>query len=665
MKKRGVLALFLVLLSFLALLSLPLAAAETPDNSLYRYDQLDLRLTLNGGFELIPQAANSRMKDATAQLLLVPKEDFRQQLTKLETEGERQDGSIRFYWNDKKIEEKSFSYKADIHNTNERLRVQRKIPYPLSSEGIKGQEQYLLPTLTIDSNHPSIAAKAAELAEGEDDLFHVVFNLASWVEGNVKYDLNTLTETASQKASWVLENKQGVCDEMTSLFVAMARSLGIPARFASGISYTTLDLFDENWQPHGWAEAYFPGLGWVPFDITFGEYGYVDVTHIKLRDGFDPSEPATRYQWIAENVDLRSQDLRFGVQIMNRGKLFPEEIQLEQEILAPQTGFGSFNLVKGILRNTADYYAATSLQLAAPDEITIIGRNKRTLLLKPKEVKETYWLIEVPRDLKEGFSYTFPLLIYSEKNVSVQDEFSVQDGKNTFTRQEIEKVVVSDEDKSYNRKVTGSCDNPAEIAQNQPTTITCTLKNGGDVPLQKVNFCINDICEMVDIPVAKEVTQQVTVKADTIGWNKLFVTAENALIEKKLSFGYLVVDLPKIAVKAEYPSQVSYPDAFRMTLHLSKASLTLPQQVTVLLQGPLFENKWEISELQQDEILAINLNDIKMSGSNTFTVTTTWKDKSGRAYSEKQEIVIAAKGKTFTDTIKMLFNKLAVWLMSE
>ena len=74
MKKVGGLLLFIVILSFVAM---PLVAEEAPDNTLYRYDQLDLRLTLNGGFELLPQAANSRMKDVSAQLLLYPEEDFR------------------------------------------------------------------------------------------------------------------------------------------------------------------------------------------------------------------------------------------------------------------------------------------------------------------------------------------------------------------------------------------------------------------------------------------------------------------------------------------------------------------------------------------------------------------------------------------------------------
>ena len=84
-----------------------------------------------------------------------------------------------------------------------------------------GLEQYLEPTETIDSDHPDVIAKASELAEGEDDLFVVAFKLASWVEENINYDLKTLDVSVSEKGSWVLQNKRGVCDEMASLFVAI------------------------------------------------------------------------------------------------------------------------------------------------------------------------------------------------------------------------------------------------------------------------------------------------------------------------------------------------------------------------------------------------------------------------------------------------------------
>ena len=79
---------------------------------------------------------------------------------------------------------------------------------------------------------------ASRIAHGEDDLYKVLFKLGIWIENNIVYNMSSLTADAAQKSSWVLENKYGVCDELTSLFISMARSLGIPARFA-GIVYTS------------------------------------------------------------------------------------------------------------------------------------------------------------------------------------------------------------------------------------------------------------------------------------------------------------------------------------------------------------------------------------------------------------------------------------------
>ena len=384
------------LLIIILLLLIPLAVAE--ENNLYLYDSLELYLNINGEFDLIKESNSASLKEVSTKLLLYPQKNYRQEILNINTIGEVEEDKIVFAWTDKKIEEKEFSYTATIKTNNERVKVKNKVSFPL--KGIDKYKEYLLPTETIDSDNSKIIQQATGLVEGEDDAFKAVFKLASWVEENVEYDLTTLNAETSQKASWVLENKNGVCDEMTSLFIAMARSVGIPARFVSGISYSTSELFTENWQPHGWAEVYFPEIGWVDFDITFGEYGYIDVTHIKLRDGFDPVEPATEYEWLANDVSLETKQLDLAVNIKKQGNLEPEMVNLEQEILAKEVDFGSYNLVKGIVKNAADYYAATTLQLAAPKEIEVFGRNKRTILLAPKEVKETYCLRNLMQLLK-------------------------------------------------------------------------------------------------------------------------------------------------------------------------------------------------------------------------------------------------------------------------
>ncbi len=641
----------------LLLLSLNLALANG-DTNLYLYDSLKLQLNVNGEVELVPESTSASIKELSAELRLFPQEDYRQKIVQIDTEkGEVKGNKVLYKWNDKKFGTKEFGYSTNISTYNERVKVGFKVPFPL--QDIPAElSAYTLPSQTIDSDNPEVIAKAVELAEGEDDAFKVAFKLASWVEENVKYDLNTLTAKASQPASWVLEHKEGVCDEMTSLFLGMARSLGIPARFVSGISYTTSELFNENWQPHGWGEVYLPEVGWVSFDIAFGEYGYVDVTHIKLKDSIDPSEPATKFEWLAKDVSIDTSELKLNVNILDKTGEQPEEIQLGEEILGKEVELGSYNLIKGIVKNNAGYYAATTLQLAVPKEIDIQGRNKRTILLAPKEVKETYWIVKTPGNLNPNYWYTFPILIYNEKNVSVSDEFKVQQGNIFYSEKEVKQLIVIPEDKTYSRKVSLFCNLPKELQQDEEREVNCTLKNIGNANLEQVNFCVGGVCEIVDLPINQHQVSQIKIKTDIVGWNKLIVSAENELIDKKVGFEYAVFDSPQIELKAKYPQEITFGGDFRMELSLNKTSFSSPQKVQVIISGAGFEQKFELEELTEPEGLSAELRTDRISRTNKYQIEVNWEDKSEKPYSETQEIVVAGKGNTLTEKVKILLNSL-------
>jgi transglutaminase-like putative cysteine protease len=61
----------------------------------------------------------------------------------------------------------------------------------------------------------------------------------------------------------------GVCQDLTHIFIAAARVLGIPARYVSGYLRQLAGPADQD-ASHAWAEAYIPDLGWVGFDPTNG-----------------------------------------------------------------------------------------------------------------------------------------------------------------------------------------------------------------------------------------------------------------------------------------------------------------------------------------------------------------------------------------------------------
>jgi transglutaminase-like putative cysteine protease len=68
-------------------------------------------------------------------------------------------------------------------------------------------------------------------------------------------------------AADVLKDGFGVCQDMAHLFIACARSLGVPARYVSGYLYTG-EVDSPHVASHAWAAGWVDGLGWVSFDVA-------------------------------------------------------------------------------------------------------------------------------------------------------------------------------------------------------------------------------------------------------------------------------------------------------------------------------------------------------------------------------------------------------------
>ena len=68
----------------------------------------------------------------------------------------------------------------------------------------------------------------------------------------------------------LLRHHEGVCQDISQLMIAIARSKGIPARYVSGYLYVapnaTRRLVDN--ATHAWVECYLPSKGWCTFDPT-------------------------------------------------------------------------------------------------------------------------------------------------------------------------------------------------------------------------------------------------------------------------------------------------------------------------------------------------------------------------------------------------------------
>ncbi|MDR2547448.1 MAG: transglutaminase-like domain-containing protein [Lachnospiraceae bacterium] len=74
---------------------------------------------------------------------------------------------------------------------------------------------------------------------------------------------------------FLLESKTGYCTYYATAFVLLARELGLPARYVQGCLVNDDNLGVEiisvrESMAHAWAEVYFQGVGWIPFEATPG-----------------------------------------------------------------------------------------------------------------------------------------------------------------------------------------------------------------------------------------------------------------------------------------------------------------------------------------------------------------------------------------------------------
>ncbi|MDA0790922.1 MAG: transglutaminase domain-containing protein [Proteobacteria bacterium] len=86
----------------------------------------------------------------------------------------------------------------------------------------------------------------------------------------------------------MLSKRAGKCADISSVFVALARAAGVPAREVFGLRLGKEDVADMTGGHHCWAEFYVPGSGWVPADPA-------DVRKLMLVEGLELDE-ADNYQ---------------------------------------------------------------------------------------------------------------------------------------------------------------------------------------------------------------------------------------------------------------------------------------------------------------------------------------------------------------------------------
>lgn len=626
----------LLFLSIVVLLSVALVQAD----SLHYVDWLEVKTTVKNPVNFTT-TASFELDYLTVNFSWIPMTSYRQSIEELYLSQEGYLEGSNYVIEIVKPEDFVVEIVSVTNTTSNPVEVPTKIPFPIQSLS-QDLMQYTLPTELIDIDE-DIRIKASMIAGDTDDLYRVVFDIATWVNTNVEYNLSTLTAQATLPSSWVLEHRQGVCDEISNLFISMLRSLGIPARYVSGMSYTESELFDENWGAHGWAEVYFPTVGWIPFDPTYNQLGFVDATHVKFNHGVDSSKYANTFTWRARNVDVSPGSLSLVSEVLSSGSKRDDDVSIKVFFESEQIGFNSYNVVTAQIQNKRPYYVARSFNTALVRELNLLSPARVDVLLEPNQVKTISWLVYVS-ELDRSLIYTFPTTVYSSMGERTTQSFEVvQSGlvlSNTYVQADKD---LSDLDFSCKIISSGYIHDSA-IANCQVT-----------LPSEEVALvCFEEECSAFELT---EGFNEFNFDIDlSIGYRTYVFSYKG--FDSAVSFvPFNTIDDAKIIVEILDFKKVSDYSDQRFDVILTRDSFATPQNVRVTFGNNLHQQFYKIDRVHTTNTLPLGLPSNYFTLKNTdLHLTVVYEDVHGKEYEIKKSLSFDFENISLFDRLKLFVN---------
>jgi transglutaminase-like putative cysteine protease len=121
-----------------------------------------------------------------------------------------------------------------------------------------------------------VGALARQVTKDASTTYDKVVAIDRFLERNYRYSIDSPVPLPGRDAvdHFLFDARVGFCEQFASSMVVMLRTLGIPARVATGFTPGSRNTFTGYYEvrasdAHAWVEVYFPGFGWYEFDPTF------------------------------------------------------------------------------------------------------------------------------------------------------------------------------------------------------------------------------------------------------------------------------------------------------------------------------------------------------------------------------------------------------------
>lgn len=652
--KRGLFGILLCL-SLILLFSISATAIVEVTDKIFSAKSATLDIEISSNLNVEPTSSNYVLQTVDAKIALFPRDSTHQTVSLFETtpqDYDSEDDFLVFNWKAPIEDVTPFSVRARVETNGEHIPIKRAIAFPLDINALNADiRTYIASTDNIDSDNPDIQALASELTYAKTDMYEVVYVLAKWVHANIEYNLSTLTADVSQRASWVLENRIGVCDEMTSLFIALLRSVEIPARYVTGISYTNSDLFDDEWGPHGWAEVYFPGYGWVPFDVTYEEYGHIDPSHIELRKVADSGLASSFFGWYGYDVKIVAEKMNIDptvISISDANFVTDPDVEIVAEPYAKSVEFGSYNMVEVSIKNLRDYYLPYAVYLSNTEDVQILDPNPKLILLKPGETQRFFWRLKVTPKLNKDYIYTFPFFVYTKKNESTTISFISKDDEISYSEWEMDRIsdIKTEEfSKKESENLKFACDFERRFYYvGEKQTIICQITNMADKEYTDVKLCMHEMnqndCNTITIAPVSQQEYVLRPTNDYAGIREIPLSLSNEDVSKYGEVTQEVREYPRVTISdVKYPKDVTYGDEYQISFSVSGENE--PKDLKINLKVNSLSKTWRLDQLLVDRQFVISLDSADLyPRDNEMAIKVIYDDDNDKSYHLEKEYEI-------------------------
>ncbi|MCX8193981.1 MAG: transglutaminase-like domain-containing protein [Candidatus Pacearchaeota archaeon] len=500
-----------------------------------------------------------------------------------------------------------------------------------------------------------IRNKAFQLVAQNKDAFETLYNVAEYIRKNMNYSLE---HQELKNASWIMQEKKGVCSHYTILFISMARALKIPARFISGVAYSNKE---KAIREHAWAEAWIDNK-WVPFDVTFGQYGWLDSSHVVLKKSLDAGTPSVEYKYIGE---MAFENLTIKTEIINNKDLVNVPLEMKLFSYADRVGFNSYVPIEIAIKNPYDYYISVPVYVSLATGV--FGEIEKVLLLKPESETKSFFIIEVPEssELEECGKECLATIEFRDKfgnSASIKILIGIDNPR--ISLQEAENIA-----RLYKKEevIDFYCKSDKEFYYNyENISIVCQAKSFRDVA---VSICNQNICKnaTLDANEPQEIELEVparTVKNDSIDSMQMtcmilcIVTKEarDVVAVSCVDMKLLVTPEAKIVtfqnVEADYGSEGNLEAIIE-----SNSNMNAELKVVTAKYN---ETK-KIFLKKGTNIVPLEIKTWKLNiGENSISLILNYKDMNNESYESKKDFVFIVKNinifNKFLILIAHLFN---------